>query len=593
MKNTKELEDFFIANNGFTIKKDFGATKLDFISRISPHTQYHFDMFEYDNLFYVIPIDKEIIKRCEFLDNIINQYPSFGSSVVTATSDIIVAGFFDVTYFVNAVINMMTMLKIKYGLIKEKDSYFQDYIIGEEAKITGLCPFDDIPIHSFLNTHHAIFSYFRFYSIERDYTLNMLGLVFDEIFPKNPNTAVFDNYFGFHNGNETARDMSKFRSIQFEYDPIDLDTIGSIINTNEYDVNEFVSGSGNKLINMPKIPTRDYTYLKLMFWKLTFNRSKHVLVKTENSDDRLSKYKRYLNIDDNLFMQYDNQYTPNGTNLQVVGFKNIDIDFNDRMEHIVFDKSLEKIREGYCTGFRKLKSITFLGDIDTIPADFCNLSSIEQVNLKRVKKIGSRFLAGCKNIKNLDINNVEEIENDFIAISDIERLIINTSSLRSIGNSFAFYSKIINIDLSCDFVKSIGESFMSHCRKLKIARFRFPLLTAINNNFLSECVLLTEFELIASEAQSIGDMFLYNAKSLVKFNMPYWPKIIEDDFLGNAKSITSIPHVDKTSNIETIGKRFLKGAISLTTFTISSQPRSVGEDFMSDCTSLISKKIFI
>lgn len=584
MNNIDNLEDFFIMTNGFIIEKDFETTKLDFISRIPSNALYHFDLFEYDNLFYVIPIHKEIIRRCEFLENIVDEYPSFGSSVVMATYDSIIKGFFDVTYFTNAVINMMILLREKYN-----DSKYSYEI---EQNILNLSPQIDIPLHSFLNTHHAIFCYFKFYSIERDFTMSMLVKTFHTTFPKNPNEKLFDDYFGFHNGNETARDMGKFESTIFDYDRVKLNVIGNVLHTDEYDTRKFISGNGDKLIDMEQIPTRDYTYLKLMFWNLSFDRSKHILVKTKNSDDRLSYYKKYLDVDGILFLNYDRNYFPRGTNLRVIGFNNPGTDFDDRIENIVFDESLRELKDHYCNKYKNIKSITFLGDIDIIFNRFCSLSSIEKLNMpKKVRLIDSFFLFGCKNIKELTVNEVEKIGSFFIYQSNIEKLIIDTRYLKSIGEAFAFSSKITNIDLSCDILVDIGLGFMHGCKQLKTAKFNFPKVKMIEERFLANCTSLEEFELILTDnTSSIENSFLRNAKSLVKFNMPFWPPIIGDEFLTSAGSIMSIPHV--SSNIIKIGNKFLKGAKNLRTFTMSSQPWT-GDEFMSDCPSLISKKVFI
>lgn len=582
------------------MNKKFENMKIDFISRIPSNFPYYFDLFEYNNIFYVIPIHKEIAERCSFLKGIIDKYPSFGSSAVMATYNSIIEGFFDAEYFVHAVINMMILLKVKYGLVeldnyeKEYIDYDENYYYKTERDLVNLCPINDIPIHSFLNTHHAIFCYFKYYSIEDHFTLSMLANVFNRMLPGNPTDNLFNNYFGFHNGNEVPRDMSKFNSNRFIYNKIDLATIGDIVNDEEYDEMEFVSGNGSKLVDMDVIPMKDFPYLKLMFQNLPFERSKHIMVKTTKSDDRLSKIDRYLDIDDVLYLKYDSKYKiPSGVNLKVIGYDRIRTDFDDKINNIIFDEKLRELEVKYCYKFKNIKTITFLGDIDSIPIDFCSNSSVEQVNLKNVKLIDSFFLSGCGNIKELIINGVEKIGLNFIAHSAINKLDINTHSIKSVGSFFARSSKIVNIDLLWDNVTYIGDHFMDQCKSLSSAKFNFPKLKYIPDKFLSECSSLQKFELILThETAYIGNKFLYDAKSLTKFIMPIWPYVIKDDFLGLAKNLVSISHVGNESKINVIGNRFLKGAVGLHTFSISNQPFIIGEEFMSDCPLFVNKNVF-
>lgn len=113
-------ESYFYFNNGFEINKNFEETKKNIISNIGlTDISYYFEIFEYQNLFYVIPFNETIFNKSNLLANIYaDKLPYFETNITTACSKTIKEDFFNIRFFIKTIITIFNYIsKMKHILM--------------------------------------------------------------------------------------------------------------------------------------------------------------------------------------------------------------------------------------------------------------------------------------------------------------------------------------------------------------------------------------------------------------------------------------------------------------------------------------------
>ena len=164
-----------------------------------------------------------------------------------------------------------------------------------------------------------------------------------------------------------------------------------------------------------------------------------------------------------------------------------------------------------------------------------------------VRKIDSFFMPYNKSIKNISLNNVNYIGDDFISNSDlIEKISFN--EVVEIGDRFLYNaSKLSEINLPK--IKRIGNFFLYRNNLLK--SISFPNAIAIGSDFLSDNKIIKDVYL--PKVEIIGRWFLYRNIVLKELELPN-VQYIGDFFLSNNRGLEKID----LPNVTVIGSDFLK-----------------------------------
>jgi hypothetical protein len=591
------MEEIFYEKNGFDLKDSFSSIVDSFISKIPNESEYYFDMFEYDNLFWVIPIHRGIAEQGGILQQTITKYPSFGTSVTMATYGSIIEGFFNPRYFVKMVIGILHLLALELGV----ETKIKNPVLLELKNIAK-----NMPKHSFFNTHQTVFNYFKFYDIVWKSAFEKIGEIFCSIgFPLSDD--FFNRYLGFSNGNFIGRNLDGFRKIgvcQSEGSVDDL-PFGDGFQHHFDFLGDINSG---KLNFLKDINSYDAKYLKANFSLLDFNSSYNIFIKGDVYDDLLeNNVSRYF-VADGVYITKGGIVASTGKktiyktkyheNLSVFGFSSYQsglLPFN--AENIRFDETLKEIstpQYGLSSGnFSVIKTVVLPREMETIGDSFFgSLGTLTNIEMpEKVKTIGSYFLSGVYALKKIEIKDVEKIGYGFLENSNLEEIEFDSPSLEDIGNSFLCnMHKLSKIDIFLPKLKEIPDFCMIRCKMLRTARFIFPELQKIGFGFMRFCDVLENFTLMTGENfRKIGDNFLIDCQKLSSFQMDVWPTDIGDAFLSGAASLKKLDNVFGSRTFK-IGKNFLKNAVSLEEFNQTCEPRYIGEGFLEGCSSLIIKK---
>jgi hypothetical protein len=186
-----------------------------------------------------------------------------------------------------------------------------------------------------------------------------------------------------------------------------------------------------------------------------------------------------------------------------------------------------------------------------------------------------KFIERMPNLKHLN----SEIKDKTINEIDLQPL----SNLESIGNNFLSNCiGLTDIDLRpLSNLKSIGNGFLNNCSAL--TSIKLSNLESIGNNFLSNCIGLTDIDLRPlSKVHSIGDEFISSCSALTSIDLSPLSNLhsIGNYFLSGCEGLENIV-LRPLSNLE---------LSSLSNLELSSLSKlhSIGDYFLSSCKGLTS-----
>ncbi|MBQ3219055.1 MAG: leucine-rich repeat protein, partial [Clostridia bacterium] len=195
----------------------------------------------------------------------------------------------------------------------------------------------------------------------------------------------------------------------------------------------------------------------------------------------------------------------------------------------------------------KMSELTLtLGNVDlenlVITAPFTKInridcSGIENITISSsVTEIGARAFEDIKNLKTVNLENVDVLGSGaFANCCDLETVILS-KNLTSLGGAFIGCVSLTNIDLSnvveiggwafsgCTFttlnlpnVTTLYDGAFENCQSL--TSIQLPSLMTAGNSVFKDCAMLENVEL-GDNVISIGDNFFANCKSLKQITIP-------------------------------------------------------------------------
>ena len=189
-------------------------------------------------------------------------------------------------------------------------------------------------------------------------------------------------------------------------------------------------------------------------------------------------------------------------------------------------------------------------NIEKIGDNFCEESSLEEINFKKLKSIGDNCCRYDRHLKK--VNTPELVEAGNGCFSAAEQLMeFNATNLEKVGDDFCSWASLEVADFPN--MISIGKEFCSECEPLKIANI--PKLVEAPDKCLSNTSLE---ELNAPNLVKIGNRcFTYSNLSVV--DLPQ-AKEVGDNFCIRSYHTTQI----NLPEVERVGRGFCTGAYKMT-----------------------------
>ena len=212
-----------------------------------------------------------------------------------------------------------------------------------------------------------------------------------------------------------------------------------------------------------------------------------------------------------------------------------------------------------------LKKIT-LNNVTVIGNRFLfNNRYLLELSLPKVEYIGNSFLYFNTLITKLELPNVTEIESSFMEASTVTE--ISMPKLLKIGSDFMTFNKSIT-EINLPKVIEINANFLGCNQGLK--RISLPNVQEIGPHFLEKNIALTTISL--PNVEDIGPYFCSDNKIITKVSMPK-VRSIGHCFMFDNKNLSSI----ELPEVLFIGTQFLYCNTNLTKANMPNL-RSLGED---------------
>ena len=188
-----------------------------------------------------------------------------------------------------------------------------------------------------------------------------------------------------------------------------------------------------------------------------------------------------------------------------------------------------------------------LPNVEEIGNDFlAENTRLEEINFPKLKKISNNFLESNNIITEINLPNVEEVGNDFLH-SSMYVCEANMPKLKTAGDFFFYNDEYIeNIDFPN--LEKIGNGFFTYNEGVKT--INLPKVKEIGDDFLF-CAAKIE-ELCLPKVEKIGNGFMRYNNSLKKLDLPEVRKI-KVNFLYNNKCLKEI----NIPKINCVGKAFM------------------------------------
>lgn len=416
----KNIYQQFLINNGFKIETDFNNTKEKFISIIGDQ-KFYYDLFQYHNHFYVIPISKKLIGKSNLLTTIFDGeemiFPTFQTNIVSALSLTIPDIYFDVDFFVESVIGIIEFIDenetfLDNLFITPTNSYAMRQVQLSFCK--GIASIE-ISDQVFADTHLMIFKFFRYYEFFYkgvDVGIEIVRKIFGFRANRTFTEDFVKSFYGFVDGVYTGKT-----------DPYigEKNKIGKTSELSKLELSKQRIFSEKTFSENYEIEFLDncshvnYEYLRFNFPEInSFTISRHILIKTENSDENLSMVYTYIEIDGEFFtdifsankslLDLDEEKEINC--VKISGFKEVDTPLSFFLLHtgpkkLVFLNSLEKL--SLPVELAEITEEIFIeGPLKEIPdnrmEDYYKLKSLRLPD--SITKIGNDCLSGCISLEN-------------------------------------------------------------------------------------------------------------------------------------------------------------------------------------------------
>lgn len=247
----------------------------------------------------------------------------------------------------------------------------------------------------------------------------------------------------------------------------------------------------------------------------------------------INKNNEIISIIDNNVRKIEKEYLSNSYSLESIEMKNLE-EINGEFVYHAKIKKIEfpKLRK---VGYPFLKYNQLLAEVLSLPSleetdgyFVCNSDYVKEINLPRLKKLGTESLRRCQSLEKVNMPELRSVEDNFLQVVPS----LCEIKLPKLEESYSgFLKSSANLrKVYLPMLRKVEDYFLS--AGLSVTDIYFPELAFIGNNFMDKVKMLHTVNM--PKLKKIQNYFLSEATKIDKIYLPELEEV-EDGFLKKAQ----------------------------------------------------------